>query len=504
MPTKIVECIPNFSEGRRPEVIDAIRESIASFSGVHVLDQHIDADHNRSVITFAGDPESVLEAAFAAIAQAARWIDLDQHQGEHPRIGATDVVPFVPISGMEMQDCVELAKRLGKRVGEELSIPVYLYERAATRPDRENLSNLRIGEYEGLKAAILSDPDRAPDFGPAKLGKAGATVIGARAPLIAYNVYLTTEDVSIAKQIARTVRQSSGGLPFVKALGMLVAGRAQVSMNLADFTQTSVDEVVEAIRSEAQKLGVDIHHSELVGLIPEMALIKAAERYLQLDQFETDQVLETRLQAAREKQGTFLERLAAGTATPGGGSAAAYAGAMAAALVAMVARLSMGKKKYAQFKERAAEIASQADALRQALEEAVVQDTQAFDQVMRAFRMPKQTEAEKVVRQEAIELATHRAAAVPLQVARDATSVLKLAVEVAEQGNSNAASDAGSAAAMAHASLSSAGLNVRINAASVRDEKAAQRWLREFDELHSQSKSSIELVHKALADRAGI
>jgi glutamate formiminotransferase/formiminotetrahydrofolate cyclodeaminase len=373
MPSKIVECIPNFSEGRRPEVIQAIREAIADISGVFVLDEHVDADHNRTVITFAGPPEPVLEAAYAAIAQAAQLIDLDQHEGQHPRIGATDVVPFVPISGVDMQDCVELAKRLGKRVGEELDIPVYLYEKAATRPERENLSKLRKGEYEGLKETIQSDPERAPDFGPARLGKAGATVIGARAPLIAYNVYLTTDDVSIAKKIARTVRQSSGGLPFVKAMGMSVAGRAQVSMNLTDYTQTSVDKVVEAIRSEAKSYGVDIHHSELVGLIPQLALIEAAQGYLQLTQFETDQVLETRLQAAIDAQGSFLDQLSAGTATPGGGSAAAYAGAVAAALVGMVARLSMGKKKYPEFQPRADEIAAQADALRLSLEASVAE-----------------------------------------------------------------------------------------------------------------------------------
>jgi len=283
-----------------------------------------------------------------------------------------------------------------------------------------------------------------------------------------------------------------------------VAGRAQVSMNLTDFTQTSVDVVVEAIRAEAQKHGVDILHSELVGLIPEMALIKAARRYLQLEQFETDQVLETRLQAAAVKQGTFLDRLAAGTPTPGGGSAAAHAGAMAAALVAMVARLSMGKKKYAEFETRAAEIASRADNLRLALEQAVIQDAQAFDQVMRALRMPKQTEEEKSNRLEVLEHATHQAAAVPLDVARQVTEVLALAVEVAERGNVSAASDAGSASAMAQASFTAAGLNVRINAASVKDEEVTKRWLHELDELHADVKASIERVHKALAERAGL
>ncbi|TFH36379.1 MAG: glutamate formimidoyltransferase, partial [Anaerolineales bacterium] len=230
MQRQIVECIPNFSESRRPEVVQAIEDAIRSVKGVHTLDRHMDDDHNRTVITFAGAPEAVGEAAFLAIAKAAELIDLETHSGEHPRIGATDVVPFVPILGVTMDECVELARALGKRVGEELDIPVYLYENAATRPDRVNLAHLRKGEYEGLKKAIQEDPSRAPDFGPAKLGKAGATVIGARSPLIAYNVYLTTGDVSIAEKIARRVRQSSGGLRYVKALGMLVEGQAQVSM----------------------------------------------------------------------------------------------------------------------------------------------------------------------------------------------------------------------------------------------------------------------------------
>ncbi|HEY44995.1 MAG TPA: glutamate formimidoyltransferase, partial [Anaerolineae bacterium] len=257
MTPKIIECIPNFSEGRNAEVIDAIQTAIADVAGVHVLDRHSDEDHNRTVITFVGSPEAVPQAAFSAIEIAAELINLDQHRGEHPRIGATDVVPFVPISGVTMDECIEMARTLGKRVGDELSIPVYLYENAATRPDRKNLENIRRGEYEKLKESIRDDPDRAPDYGPACLGTAGATVIGARPPLIAYNVYLTTDDVSIAKNIARTVRQSSGGLPHVKALGMLVEGRAQVSMNLTDHTQTPVAQVVEAIRREAEHHGVE-------------------------------------------------------------------------------------------------------------------------------------------------------------------------------------------------------------------------------------------------------
>jgi len=290
-----VECIPNFSEGRRIEVVDAIAAAIEAIPGIFILDRSGDLDHNRSVITFVGSPAAVAEAAFAAVAKAAEHIDLDQHQGQHPRIGATDVLPFVPLQHVTMDQCVQLARAVGQRIGEELSIPVYLYEAAATRPDHAGLENIRRGNYESLKTAIQTDPSRAPDFGPHRLGKAGATVVGARAPLIAYNVYLTTSDVEIARKIAAAIRYSSGGLRYVKALGLLVGGRAQVSMNLTDFTQTPLARVVEMIRSEAARYGVAIHHAELIGLVPQAALIQAAQWYLQLDQFSPNQILENRL-----------------------------------------------------------------------------------------------------------------------------------------------------------------------------------------------------------------
>jgi glutamate formiminotransferase / formiminotetrahydrofolate cyclodeaminase len=295
MTKKLMECIPNFSEGRRIEVVDAIADAITAISDVYILDRSSDPDHNRSVITFAGSPSAVVEAAFNAIATAAQLIDLNQHHGQHPRIGATDVVPFVPLEGMTLDECVELAHVLGKRVGGELGIPVYLYEAAATRPERINLENIRRGNYVGLKTAIQIDSDRMPDFGPASLGSAGATVIGARPPLIAYNVYLTTDDIEIAQKIAVAIRHSSGGLRFVKALGLLVNGRAQVSMNLTNYTQTPIARVVEMIRREAARYGVAIHHAELIGLIPQAALIEAAQWYLQFDQFSPDQILESRL-----------------------------------------------------------------------------------------------------------------------------------------------------------------------------------------------------------------
>ncbi|MBL8164988.1 MAG: glutamate formimidoyltransferase [Anaerolineae bacterium] len=506
MSAKLVECIPNFSEGRRPEVVDAIVSVIQSVEGVRLLDRSSDSDHNRSVITFVGTPDVVVEAAFAGIRTAAQHINLDTHQGAHPRIGATDVVPFVPLSGVTLEDCVLLARQLGKRVGDELGIPVYLYEAAATRPDRANLENIRRGEYEVLKDAITTDPNRAPDYGPARLGSAGATVIGARAPLIAFNIYLATDDVSIAKKIAAAVRHSSGGFHHVKGLGLLVDGRAQVSMNLTDFTRTPIARVVETIRREAQRYGVAVHHSELVGLIPQAALVDAARWYLQLDQFTPDQVLETRLFAAAPpasaEPDSFLDQLAAGTATPGGGSAAAYAGAMAAALVGMVARLTVGKKKYADVEAQMYEAMQQADDHRRALEAAVLEDAQAFNAVMDAYKLPKETEAQQATRAEAVERATHGAAVVPLAVIRRIVQVLGLLADVAERGNSNAITDAASGAALARAALTAAALNVRANARSATDRAAAESWLAEVTTLETQAAAAEKRVQAALVQRS--
>lgn len=297
----MIECIPNFSEGRRQDVIDAIGAAIGEVAGTAILDVHADADHNRSVITFAGADDAVAEAAFRAVRRAAELIDMREHRGEHPRVGATDVLPFVPLRGATLDQCVQIARAVGRRIGEELGLPVYLYEAAATRPDRAALPDLRRGEYEGLLAAIETDPARAPDFGPARLGPAGATIVGARPPLIAYNVYLNSGDVAIAKRIAKAVRGSSGGLRGVRALGLLVDGRAQVSMNLIDYKNTPLHRVVELVAREAAAYGATIVESELVGLIPEDALLDAARFYLRLHAMEESQLLERRLAAAQAK-----------------------------------------------------------------------------------------------------------------------------------------------------------------------------------------------------------
>lgn len=292
---EIVECVPNFSEGRSPEVIQAIADSMDGVEGVRVLHLTSDEDHNRSVITLAGSMETIAEAAFRGIAEAAKRINLEEQRGEHPRLGATDVVPFVPVCGVTLEDCVELAKTLGERVGRELGIPVYLYEAAATRPDRINIADVRRGEYERLKDEITTNLDRAPDFGPSCLTSAGATIIGARPFLVAFNVFLTTDDVAIAKAIAKAIRGSSGGLRYVKALGFSVAGQAQVSMNLTNFEKTPIHRAVELIRREAALYGVQIARSELIGMIPQQALVDAAVWYLQMDGFQPEQILENRL-----------------------------------------------------------------------------------------------------------------------------------------------------------------------------------------------------------------
>ena len=413
---QLIECIPNFSEARRPEIVDQIVASVKSVDEVHLLDRSSDLDHNRTVLTFVGPPQAVEEAAFRAIKTAAELIDLDKHTGEHPRIGATDVCPFVPLTDVSMDECIAIAERLGQRIGNELGIPVYLYEQAATRPERANLENIRNGQYEGLKENIVSDPERAPDYGPTKLGPAGATVIGARNYLIAYNVYLTTNDVEIAKKIARLIRHSSGGLRYIKALGLLVEGRAQVSMNLTDYRKTSIALVVETIRREAQRYGVGIHHSELVGLIPQEALVDAAVWYTQLDAFDKGQILESRLYSSTASNQTrncpsFIDELAAPTPTPGGGSAAAYSAAMGAGLVAMVAGLTIGKKKYAEVEAQMQAIRVHAEKLREELTYAVDDDAGAFEAVMGAYRLPKETPEQKAARTTSIQSAiTQRSA----------------------------------------------------------------------------------------------
>lgn len=514
MANPLVECVPNFSEGRRAEVIEAIVASIKSAGAVRILDISSDNDHNRTVVTFVGAPEAVETAAFAGIKTAAQLIDLNAHRGEHPRIGATDVVPFIPIANVTLEACVTLAKRLGQRVADELNIPVYLYETAASRPDRENLENIRRGEYEGLREAIRTDPTRMPDYGPAELGKAGATVIGARPSLIAFNAYLTTDNVEIAKKIAKVIRFSNGGLRYVKALGLLVDGKAQVSMNLTNFEKTPIYRAIEMVRREAQRYGVSIAFTELIGLAPEAALIDAARWYLQLDAFQPDQLLERRLESIPEPgpqvpeppipEGAttltatvdmqpFVDKVAAGTAAPGGGAVAALAGALAAALAEMVARLTIGRKKYAPVESQMITTVEAAQNLRHKLMGAVDADSRAYTAVMDAYKLDKADER----REEAIQIGLYGAIQVPLEVMRDALEAIGVARTVAELGNVNAASDAAVAIHMAMAAVESAALNVRVNTNSLTDQALAAN-------VRASVKELIEQAHVMSADAISI
>src|SRR6476646_7448598 len=361
---RLIECVPNFSEGRDPAKVDAIVAAMSAVPGVYVLDKEMDADHNRSVVTLAGDPDGVAEGVLRGVGKAVELIDLTVHKGAHPRVGATDVVPFIPIHGVTLEDCAALARRVGKEIWTRYRIPVFFYEAAATRPDRVNLENIRKGQFEGLREALKKNHERQPDVGEPKLHPtAGVTVVGARKFLIAYNVNLNTSDVSIANKIAKAIRFSSGGLRYVKSMGVDLKGRnlAQVSINLTDFEQTPMHRVYEMVKREAERYGVVPVGSEIVGLIPKKAIEMAADFFLQLENFSPAQVFENKLAAAltgtplQGEQGgnlaklarPFLDAVAQPTATPGGGSVSAFASALAASLGQMVAGLSRKKKSQA-------------------------------------------------------------------------------------------------------------------------------------------------------------
>ena len=455
----IVECVPNFSEGRDAAKVDAIVEAIRSVHGIAILDRESDADHNRSVITFAGPAGAVGEAAFRGVERAVDLIDLRRHTGVHPRIGAADVVPFVPVEGVTLEDCVRIANELGQRLWDHLRVPVYLYEAAARRPDRVNLENIRRGQFEVLRDDVRANPDRHPDFGDAELhASAGATVVGARKFLIAYNINLNTADLEIARKIAKAIRFSSGGFRYVKSMGVPLASRnlAQVSMNLTDFEQTPIHRVFEAVRAEAARYGAAIVGSEIVGLIPKRALEMTAEWYLQAENFHPRLVLENRLAEAATMDGglnEFLEELAAPTATPGGGSAAAMAAAMAAALGAMVAGL--------------ARLPAEAfDADRKFFAEAVGRDAASYEGVRTAYKKPKDERAPFV------EQALHEAAKVPLEVAEAAGGLEERLRALASTVPEKFGSDIATAQSLARAAMEGALANVRINIASMKDETA--------------------------------
>jgi glutamate formiminotransferase/formiminotetrahydrofolate cyclodeaminase len=504
---KLIECVPNFSEGRRPEVVAAIRDAIAGVAGAHVLDASADASHNRCVVTFVAPIDAVVAAAFAGISAARTLIDLTTHTGEHPRMGATDVVPFIPLEGATMEDCIALARQLGERVGRELEIPVFLYERAATRPDRENLADVRRGEFEGLRDEIGTTPARTPDFGPSKVHPtAGAIAIGARPFLVAYNVYLgPASNMPVAKEVAKALRGSSGGYRYVKAMGFEVDGQAQVSMNLVDTEKTPLHRVFDSVRMEAQAHGVSPTWSEIVGLVPERVLFAAAARHIQLRDFSPDLVLERKVRSAvsgGESLSEFVGSVASPSPTPGGGSVAAHAGALGAALAQMVAGLTVGKKKYASVDAEMRDLAVRAAALGNTLSTLVARDASAYAVVAAAYKLPAESEEQQREKAARIDDALMHAAEVPLETARACADVAELALAVAQRGNTNAVSDAGVAALMAEAGCIGSSYNVRINVSSLGDrsrgEELAKESKRLVERAHALAMEAIEIVEKAI------
>ncbi len=500
---RIVECVPNFSEGRRPEVIGEIVRTIESVQGTTMLDAEMDKDHNRAVVTFVGEPEVCEEAAFLAIKKASELIDMEKHSGEHPRMGATDVCPFIPVSGVTMKTCVAMAQRLGERVGKELEIPVYLYEEAATRPDRQNLAVVRKGEYEAIRDEIATNPDRKPDFGPLKTHPtAGAMAIGARPFLIAFNVYLNTQSMDVAKKIADAIRFQTGGYRYVKALGFDIKERRQVqiSMNLVNFMGTPIHRVYETIKSEAARYGVMPTGSEIIGLTPLEAIVQVADHYLGFENFSTNQILESKLKspelAAKSHMKEFIEQVQSKEPTPGGGSVSALGGALAAALGEMVCRLTIIKKQYVDVKPEFQDMRAKLDVLRNELTYLIEKDAQSFDAVMLAMKKPKTTDHEMKVRAAAIEEATKLATSVPLEVMEKTVEVMGFLPEIAEKGNVNSVSDAGVGNLMARAALEGASLNVRINLPGIEDKAFAEKLKSKMTELLSRGNGLYEKTRK--------
>ena len=557
---RIVECVPNFSEGRRPEVIARLVEAVESVEGAAVLDTHVDADHNRSVITFVGGVESIVEAAVRVAGRAAELIDLRQHAGVHPRVGALDVLPFVPVRGVTLEDCIHLAHAAGARIAREVGVPVYFYESAARRPDRVNLEDVRRGGFEQLRREIETNPERAPDEGAARVHEtAGATVVGARSLLIAYNINLNTTDITVAQRVARAVRGRDGGLRFLKALGFELRERnlTQVSMNLVRFERTQLHHAFEAVRREAARYGVRVVGSEIVGLIPQAALDRGAEYFLQIENFSPDLVLENRIASALAKRresaaaqrrdaasrdvssedaaswsadveadaisrrGVMPERGVvtdsgershatasdAPQAVPdeitGGGAAAAHAASLAAALGEMVAHLVERKGKQEDMEREARDALQALGDLRARLDDAADEDGASFAGVVGARRMPGRNDEERRARANAVEEALKGAASVPLEVASLAVQVGELLETLAELGEPAWLSDSATGAQLALASVVAARYNVLVNAHEIEDEEFTSEHLSRADDLLERARGIAARVEAALLESIG-
>jgi glutamate formiminotransferase len=543
---KIVECIPNFSEGSDSEKVELIVKTIAAIPRVAVLDYSLDADHNRAVITFAGEPEAVLEAAVRAAAVAVELINLNTHNGEHPRLGALDVLPFVPIKGVTMEECVEIARRAGERIANELNIPVYLYEKAAKRRDRIDLANIRRGEFEALRNSIESDPNRKPDFGFRRVHPtAGAMAVGARSPLIAFNVNLTTDDLTVAGKIARAVRASDGGLFNVKALGMELKTRnqTQVSMNLTDYEETPIFRAFEMVKREAARYGAAITGSEIVGLVPQAALNACSEFYLQIENFSNDLILEKRLQDELSKIDPDFEyngdvgsgrlsppavlsvenawanvgvnipanvttnvaanvdgdagddvvaNVARANAALDGCGAAAIAGSLAAALGKLVCNIMIDQKKSSEGEARG--VLDQLDQLSADLRDASAEESKGRKQVAEALALPRDTEAGRLARAMALEQATKNAVAAPLRIARNSMEVLELLNELTEIGNPIAFADVATGAQLAMTAMRGAAYTMLSDLMTISDEDFSHRQRSEITDLVTRGRERTDEI----------
>jgi len=505
---KLIECVPNFSEGRRQEVINSVAETIRSTPGVTLLDVESNPDHNRSVISFVGEPGPVKQAALAASAKAIELLDLNKHEGEHPRMGAVDVVPFVPLSGATIDDCIALAKDFGREFAERFHVPVFFYEEAASTPERRNLADVRAGEFEGLRDKIGRDPAKKPDFGPDKIHPtAGATAVGAREILIAYNVNLGTNDLSIAKKIAHQLRAKDGGLSYVKALGFELKERGivQVSMNMTDYHKSQLFKAQELVELFAERYGVPVVGSEIVGLVPMDALVDAAEFYLKLENFSREQILEKRLFTPSPSSLTdmsllrFSEEVGSKKATPGGGSVSAYMGALASGLVCMVARITLSKKEVAQESDQLQELIRKGEELRQRFLGLVVEDAESFDAVMQAFKLPKD---KPDARRKTIQEATMKAAEIPLRTLESSIEVLHLAGEVAKYGATNALSDITTSISAGRAALEGAASNVLINLDMLDDKHYVDQTRSRVSELRKEALQLEQRIQEIVGSRS--
>jgi glutamate formiminotransferase/formiminotetrahydrofolate cyclodeaminase len=534
----IIECVPNFSEGRRQEIVDRIVAAIAAVAGVSVLGAERDPDHNRSVITLAGEPEAVLEAAFEGCREAGNLIDLRAHKGAHPRMGATDVIPFVPIRDITLSECAALAERLARRIGDELNIPTFLYGEAARRDDRRNLPDVRKGEFEGLREEIGRNPDRKPDFGPEKIHEsAGATAVGARFFLIAYNVNLETRDLKLAKRIAKSIREKDGGMPAVKAMGFDLPAEScvQVSMNLVDYRKTSPAQAYIRIQELAAAEGVTIKNSEVVGLLPAEALELCARQMadasnkpagagsssdlfafamqaLKLKDFAPEeQVIELKMETTMTNEkfpymtgiNDFLRDLASDKPTPGGGAAAAVLGATGIALGEMVGNLTVGKKKYADVQATVKEALGKLSPMRDRMLALFAEDALAFEAFGDAGKLPKDTDKQKAARAQAMQKALVGATLTPNKTAQLGVEAFRELHEIAKVGNKHAISDCGVGALSLYACINAAVQNMRINLPGIKDTDFKRTYSARADEYETEAQRLLDATLKVVRAAIG-